>query len=87
VRGRRLRRRGGGEQAAVRHHRGRVLHLPPDPAVSGSGEMIRSVDVVMTSSAVRSGLFCFLLVLPLSDVVLHCICEQHVGGSGRRAHI
>jgi hypothetical protein len=49
--------------------------------------MIRSVDVVMTSSAVRSGLFCFLLVLPLSDVVLHCICEQHVGGSGRRAHI
>jgi hypothetical protein len=49
--------------------------------------MIRSIDVVMTSSAVRSGLFCFLLVLPLSDVVLHCICEQHVGGSGRATEL
>jgi hypothetical protein len=41
VRGRRLRRRGGGEQAAVRHHRGRVLHLPPGPVAARGGQVIR----------------------------------------------
>jgi hypothetical protein len=44
VRGRRLPGRGGGEQAAVRHHRGRVLHLPPDPAAAGGREMIHESD-------------------------------------------